>query len=197
VTAAELHSRVSERETAEVMGLRLVPFTIGHARLLDFLGCSTLKDAGDVALAVLVCSRPPERVLPFLRSRWMPLRLWVWRRYLRLWDADATAHQLADYWRRHTELPFMTFPESDGNGERNPIPEHQGLRVKLISRLGYRPEDIDGTPYLQALWDVATLAAQERRANVFDMSNADVKAIDESVDWDSVMETAKRQMGVK
>jgi hypothetical protein len=197
VTAAELHSRVSERERAEVMGLRLVPFTIGHARLLEFLGCSTLMDAGDVALAVLVCSRPPERVLPFLRSRWMPLRLWVWRRYLKLWDVDATARQMADYWRRHTELPAMVFPGTSSGGSRNPIPEHQGLRVTLISRLGYRPEDIDGTPYLQALWDVATLAAQDGRANVLDMTNQDLADIDKSVDWDSVMETAKRQMGVK
>jgi len=196
VTASELHSRVSERETAVVMGLRLVPFTIGHARLLEFLGCSTLRDAGDVALAVLVCSRPPERVLGFLRSRWMPLRLWVWRRYLKLWDVAATARQVVDYWRRHTELPAMTFPGSKDTGQRNPIPEHQGLRVTLMSRLGYRPEDIDGTPYLQALWDVATLAAQEGRANVLDMTNADLEAIDSNTDWDSVMETAKRQMGV-
>ena len=196
MTASELHSRVSERETAVVMGLRLVPFTIGHARLLEFLGCSTLRDAGDVALAVLVCSRPPERVLGFLRSRWMPLRLWVWRRYLKLWDVEATARQVADYWRRHTELPAMTFPGSKDAGQRNPIPEHQGLRVTLMSRLGYRPEDIDGTPYLQALWDVATLAAQEGRANVLDMTNADLEAIDSNTDWDSVMETAKRQMGV-
>lgn len=196
MTASELHSRVSERETAIVMGLRLVPFTIGHARLLEFLGCSTLRDAGDVALAVLVCSRPPERVLGFLRSRWMPLRLWVWRRYLKLWDVEATARQVADYWRRHTELPAMTFPGSKDAGQRNPIPEHQGLRVTLMSRLGYRPEDIDGTPYLQALWDVATLAAQEGRANVLDMTNADLEAIDSNTDWDSVMETAKRQMGV-
>lgn len=196
MTASELHSRVSERETAIVMGLRLVPFTIGHARLLEFLGCSTLRDAGDVALAVLVCSRPPERVLGFLRSWWMPLRLWVWRRYLKLWDVEETARQVADYWRRHTELPAMTFPGSKDAGQRNPIPEHQGLRVTLMSRLGYRPEDIDGTPYLQALWDVATLAAQEGRANVLDMTNADLEAIDSNTDWDSVMETAKRQMGV-
>ena len=196
MTASELHSRVSERETAVVMGLRLVPFTIGHARLLEFLGCSTLRDAGDVALAVLVCSRPPECVLGFMRSRWMPLRLWVWRRYLKLWDVEATARQVADYWCRHTELPGMTFPGSKDAGQRNPIPEHQGLRVTLMSRLGYRPEDIDGTPYLQALWDVATLAAQEGRANVLDMTNADLEAIDSNTDWDSVMETAKRQMGV-
>lgn len=196
MTASELHSRVSERETAIVMGLRLVPFTIGHARLLEFLGCSTLRDAGDVALAVLVCSRPPERVLGFLRSKWMPLRLWVWRRYLKLWDVEATARQVADYWRRHTELPAMTFPGSKDAGQRNPIPEHQGLRVTLMSRLRYRPGDIDGTPYLQALWDVATLAAQEGRANVLDMTNADLEAIDSNTDWDSVMETAKRQMGV-
>ncbi len=195
MTAAELHSRVSERERTEVMGLRLVQFTLGHARLLDYLGCSTLRDAGDVALAVLVCSRPPESVLGFLRSPLMPLRLWLWRWYLKAWHVEATAQQMADYWKRHTELPAMVFPGSPSGG-RNPIPEHQGLRVTLMARLGYRPEDIDGTPYLQALWDVATLAAHEGRANVLDMTNADLEAIDESVDWDSVMYNAKRQMGV-
>jgi len=196
MTAAEIHSRVSSYEAGECMLLRLVPLTIGHARIMDHLGCDGLMTAGDVALAAIVCSRRQDRVMPFLRSRWLRPFLWFWGKALGEWDPLIERNRLSEYLTRHTELPAMTFPGSKDAGQRNPIPEHQGLRVTLMSRLGYRPEDIDGTPYLQALWDVATLAAQEGRANVLDMTNADLEAIDSNTDWDSVMETAKRQMGV-
>jgi hypothetical protein len=189
VTASELHARVSERETAEVMGLRLVPFTLGHARLLDHLGCDQLKDAGDVALTAIVCSRPQHKVMGFLRSWLMPLRLRVWKKYLGAWDAQLAADTLDTYLKRHTELPVVTRPERP-DGSRCPVPHHQILRVILLRRLGYGPHQIDDTLYLQASWDVETLSVLEGRASMLDMCKDTFDHLDDGIDWDAVDKAA-------
>jgi len=193
VTASEIHARVSERETAECMGLRLVPLTLGHARLLDHLGCAGLASASEVALAVLVCSRPQERVLAFLGSPLLPIWLWVWSLALRAWDAEDARSKLDAYLRRHTELPHIIRPESKGGGFRCPIPHHQMIRCVLLSRLNYGPEQIYGTLYLQALWDVSSLDVREGRIAMLDMTDDDMDAMDAGIDWEALEKRAMQK----
>lgn len=190
MTAAEVHRRLTAGESSEVMGFRLLPLTLGHARVMDMLGCIQLRDPGDVALAVLICSRPWNEALPWLRSWLFPLRMFVWRLYLRHWDPIVEMRNLVAYFRRHTELPEMLSNEERSGGP-SPIPAHQLIRTQLLARLGYSPDEIDGTPYLQALWDVHTLSVIEGRARMLDMTAADIEEREKAIDWDAVERRAK------
>lgn len=189
MTARELHSRLAGGESETLLGLQLVPFSLGHARLLDFLGCSELRTAEEVALAVIVCSRPQETVIPFLRSRLMPVRLAIWKVYLGAWDLIEARHRFCDYIKRHMELPMHVFKGTRGPC---PIPGHQMIRARLLSELNYRPQDIDSTPFLQAVWDIRTLDVMAGRVEMFDKSEADQAAFEASIDWDEVRKRAEK-----
>lgn len=183
VTAAELHSRLSTPHAFECMGLPLVDLTLGHVRVMDHLGCARAKDPSELALAVLVCQQPWRQALPYLRSRLMPFRLWVWRRYLKEWDFAKEAEAFNAYMLHHTELPVIT-PKNPRSHGRIPIPTHQLLRVVLQHRLGYRPETVDDTPYLQALWDVATLNVIIGTASIMDMDEKALNELGNSIDFE-------------
>jgi hypothetical protein len=191
VTARELHARLAGGESETLLGLPLVPFSLGHARLLDFLGCSELRTAEEVALAAVVCSRPQEDVLPFLRSRLMPLRLAVWKVYLGAWDPMATRDSFVGYLKRHMELPMHVFK---GSMAPCPIPGHQMIRTRLLSELNYRPQDIDSTPFLQAVWDIRTLDVMAGRVEMFDKTEEDQAAIEAAIDWDEVRKRGAKLM---
>lgn len=191
VNARELHARLAAGESAEVLGLRLVPLTIGHVRLMDFLGCSGLRTPDEVALAAIVCSRPQDRVLPFLRSRLLPVRLHVWRAYLGAWDATEAKEKLLAYIKRQTELPLTIIKATPTNC---PIPSHQIIRARLLSELGYNPDQIDGTTYLQALWDIRTLDVMEGRVEMMDTTEEEASAAAEAINWESVVKTAEKTL---
>ena len=183
MTAAELHSRLTGGQHFECMGLRLVPLTLGHMRLMDHLGCSNVGDPSTLGLAALVCSRPHGKVLSFLRSRLMPLRLMIWRRYMGNWSFETEIAKFSAYIRHNTELPIIT-PKGKGEPTENPIPSHQSLRVLLLSRLNYSPDSVDDVHYLQALWDVATLNVISGAMDMADMDDDGLKELGELFDMD-------------
>lgn len=191
MTAAELHSRLSSGAVHWCMGLRLQPLTLGHMRALDHLGCGEVADPSALGLAVLVCSQPQARINAYLRSWLMPIRLAVWRLYLREWDYRGELEKFRSYIRHHTELPVVS-ARGPANGEPPPIPAHQTLRVLLLSRLGYSPDTIDETRYLQALWDVATLNVINGSLTMMDMDIETLDRIGDDIDWDKAAEAVAK-----
>lgn len=165
------------------MGLSLVPLTLGHMRLMDHLGCSNIGDPSTLGLAVLVCSRPHGKVLSFLRSWLMPLRLMLWHRYMGSWSFETEIAKFSAYIQHNTELPIIT-PKGKSEHSENPIPSHQSLRVLLLSRLNYSPESVDDVQYLQALWDVATLNVISGTMNMADMDESGLDELGESFDME-------------
>lgn len=189
MTARELHARLAGGESAEVLGLRLVPLTIGHVRLMDFLGCSDMRNPEEVALCVLVCSRPQGKVLAFLRW-FLPVKLLIWKLYLGAWEPVEARKRVLEYIQRHTELPFHIVKGE--SGPACPIPGHQMIRTRLISQLGYRPESVDGTPFLQALWDLRTLDVMRGSVEMMDYSTADLEVRTNAINWDAVRATGEQ-----
>lgn len=59
------------------------------------------------------------------------------------------------------------FPKNKG-GEGDPIgtPFSQHLRTILISKLGYSPESVDDTPFLQAMWDYLSYMEAEGHISI-------------------------------
>ena len=65
-----------------VLGVRLVPYTVGHAILLQRLRSPYVLggeiSSNDLAEAVLVCSQSPLESIRSIKSVWRDLFLWLW-----------------------------------------------------------------------------------------------------------------------
>lgn len=139
-----------------VLGLRLVPFTVGHARLLDRIELDEVNDGASCLLAAKLCSMPADEAERWIASRFLGLRMILLAfgrgRWMRSADeVNKAVKVFAEYLDESTRVPVY---RSKGEpGERLGTPFAQHLRAVLMAKLGYRPSEIDRTPYLQAMWD--------------------------------------------
>ena len=69
-------------EAPIVLGVRLVPYTVGHAIVLQRLRSPYVLGGeitpSDLAEAVLVCSQSPLESIRSIKSIWRDLILWLW-----------------------------------------------------------------------------------------------------------------------
>lgn len=160
MTSAELHSRITDDEYFVILGQSLLPLRIGHVELLAKFGCEFPGNPGELALAVLICAQEPKDVVYWFKSRLLKYRLAWLRERLGLWDFQAKLKLWCEYWDHNTKLPTIILKQSKRSMQAG-IPFHQSIRVILLSRLNYRPDEIRDTLFLQAQWDVAALLERE------------------------------------
>lgn len=135
----------------------MATFTVGHARILDRMELHEINNGAEALLFALVCRfKSASEIERWLASRLLPYRLVYWtnRRRGLIGNAEqvnAAVKVIGEYLEANTRVPGY-FSKSDGKGELS-TPFCQHLRVVLISKLGYSPESVDDTPYLQAMWD--------------------------------------------
>lgn len=148
-----------------VFGLRLVPFTVGHARLLDRIELDEVNDGGSCLLAAKLCSMPSDEAERWINSRFLGLRMVALafgrKRLMRSADEVNNAVRVfGEYLDESTRVPVW---ESKGEGEGRKLgtPFAQHLRAVLLSKLGYSPSEVDRTPYLQAMWDYISFMEAE------------------------------------
>jgi len=199
VTAAEIHARTLGVMRFRILGLDLLPLTLGHLRILESLDCYEARDPGELGLACIVCSRPAARVLPFLKSRLLPFRLLVWRLILGRWDFAEKHQAWSDYLRFNQEIP-ETLREMDGTMPECHVPAHQMIRSRLMSDLNVDYRDIDNYPVLQALWDLLATDVRHRRVTMLDKTASDIEEEMNRIDWARVQKVGealfnKRQHG--
>jgi len=157
VTSAELFRRMTLPTRFRVLGLRLVPFTVGHARLLDRIELDEINDGASCLLAAKLCSMPSGEAERWINSRFLGLRMVALAfgrgRLMRSADeVNKAVRVFGEYLDESTRIPVY---ESKGEGEGRKLgtPFAQHLRAVLLSKLGYSPDKVDRTPYLQAMWD--------------------------------------------
>lgn len=193
MTCRELITRSVDPEIFRILGVDLLPLTIGHIAVLDGLGFLDARDPAELAVCVLVCSSSHRVAMRRLRSQWFQFRSWWWGVSVGKWDFAEKRQAWADYLTYHTELPYTySAAPSDGQSVEIPIPSYQIVRTVLISRLGYDPETVDDTPFVRAQWDRLTLAALDGRVRVLDKTEADIDAEMDAIDWDKVEAVAQK-----
>jgi len=156
-----------------ILGVPLLPLTLGHALLLDrlelgsagapreqgrSLPATTMPDIGDLLLCLWVCSRAWDRAAAHLQRRRTrcALKLWAWQMRLtsraRL-DAGLTAAwaQWQAYLAAAWDAPSVW--ERDKSAASS-APLLQVLKVTLMSRLGHSAQSALDTPLTVALWDI-------------------------------------------
>ena len=192
MTAEQLHARTVVSEDFRILGVRLLPLTLGHVAVLNHLGCINPTNPGELGLAVFVCSMRHDKVMMKLRSSLFPMRMWFWQRRLGVWDFREKLAMFQEYLAHHMEMPEVI---SKGEVGECFIPAAQCYRVILLSRLGYSPKDVDFAPYLQAKWDFITLQELEGKADVMDFTGSDLDEIQAGIDVEAVTAAAMKLFG--
>ncbi len=170
MTAAELHRRLTLPDVYRVLGIRMATFTVGHARLLDRLELAEIGDGSQALLFALLCRfKTAAEADKWLCSRFLSWSLVVWtNRKRRLLanpiEVTAAVEAIRDYLDASTQVPAYYSKHKGGDGETVGSPFSQHLRTILISKLGYSPQSVDDTPFLQAMWDY--LSYMEAEGNI-------------------------------
>lgn len=111
-----------------VLGVRLVPYTVGHAIVLQRLRSPYVLggeiNPSDLVEAVLVCSQPPLESIKSIKSIWRDVILWLWGKRIaklnlfsesdkfQLWLKDqSTAPEVLMEAGSSQKRPAMPWPE--------------------------------------------------------------------------------------
>lgn len=172
MTAAELHRRLTLPDVYRVLGIRMATFTVGHARLLDRLELAEIADGSQALLFALLCRfKTSTQADRWLCSRFLNWALVLWtNRKRRLLsnpvEVTAAVEAIRDYLEASTQVPAYYSKHKDGDGSTIGTPFSQHLRTILISKLGYSPESVDDTPFLQAMWDYLSYMEAEGHISI-------------------------------
>lgn len=162
-----------------VLGLRLMPLTIGQATLLHRVGSPAAESSrvdglslGDLVVGAWVCSRPHDQAR---MDRWMTaVRLsmlgwrWGWRGW---WLQRARfAAYLNDSWKG----PRLWKREDEGRPAN--VPTVQMLKLHRMARLGASEAEALLTPVRVALWDLAAMIEGEEPGLI--LGSAEIEALD-------------------
>ncbi len=169
VTATELYRRLTLPTRFRVLGYTLVPFTIGHARIIDRIQLGEIADGASALLCAKLCSMPHEEAERWLVSPWIDAKIqWMtWRRRSLLASqaqVEKAVRVLGEYLDEATRIPQWSSKGASGSELGTPFAQH--LRATLLSHLNYDPRTVDSTPYLQAMWDYVSFMECEGRVAV-------------------------------
>lgn len=145
-----------------IMGRRLNPFSIGHAIILNRLGNAFVdndKVPGftDLIEAVFVCSHDHADVRAALKSRWLHLKMWFWRRKAGKFHIGKAMDAFVGYMHSHSVVPDIK-STSDASSRVPGGPFLLRIKILLQSELGYSESEALSKPVGQAIWEVCALS---------------------------------------
>lgn len=135
-----------------VMGLRLVPFSVGHALLLHRMGspfvCGGNPSAQDLVEVAVVCSQPIYESVKTMRSwlRWLPLR--IMRQKVKQADLLKESKAVQQWIEDQSDCPeVLRSPESRKRSVTMPWPER--ILVGLVN-IGFNETTVINMPVIDA-----------------------------------------------
>lgn len=161
-------SRVAVPEAWTILGLRLLPFSIGHWIILDALESPfspsdpSPATEQELVAAVWACSNTYESAVSWFNSPWLPFRLWLWRKQRGRCDMQAKASMFRDYITAAVSgLPEAWGEDGKEHQRARGIPFPQSLKVSMMSNMGMSASQALNYPVAMAVWDHVTLRAQK------------------------------------
>jgi hypothetical protein len=135
-----------------VMGLRLVPFSVGHALLLHRMGSPFVyggnASAQDLVEVAVVCSQPIYESVKTMRSwlRWLPLR--IMRQKVKQADLLKESKAVQKWIEDQSDCPEVL--RSPGSGQRAAtMPWPERILVGLVS-IGFDEITVINMPVIDA-----------------------------------------------
>lgn len=162
----EHYESLAVQPETKILGIRLLPLSVGHAKLLPAIGLSSPESLPELVAALLLCSVPSRFAMDRMRSK-------LWRLYANLRALligfaaravsgkykcgpaivfIAAAQQWREYVRYYREMPgVQALRTGDGSFEcKTPMLAH--VERVLAEQYGMSQEAIDATPLNEALW---------------------------------------------
>jgi len=143
-----------------ICGVQLIAFTYGHALILERIKspfvCAQAADPmrGDLAMALLICSRPAAEAWRLLRSwrgRWWIRRLGK-RFHVGNFDRSLESCLRFSAWLCASyKLPELW--EGSGKARALKSPYIQCLKVWAVTEMHMSPEKVMDTPIHELMWD--------------------------------------------
>ena len=126
-----------------VLGVRLVPYTVGHAIVLQRLG-SPFVMGGEIqpenlVEAVTVCSQSPLESIRSIKSRWSGLMLWLWGKRIQQMDLIAECDKFQLWLKEQSTAPEVLM-ESGSKSKRPAMPWPERVLVGCLN-IGIAPDD--------------------------------------------------------
>lgn len=138
-----------------VGNVKLKPFTVGHALLLERIGVDIVLTRQDFHAFVGICSRNYEQASKWLEWYLSPVGQWFYRRKPIFCNITEAITQAIDYLVQNKQLPeVMQNEDSNLTGNKYGTPDLQAARTIAISKLNYDPQTINDAPLGQLYWDI-------------------------------------------
>lgn len=135
-----------------VMGLRLVPFSVGHALLLHRMGSPFVyggnASAQDLVEVAVVCSQPIYESVKTMRSwlRWLPLR--IMRQKVKQADLLKESKAVQKWIEDQSDCPEVL--RRPGSGQRSAtMPWPERILVGLVN-IGFNETTVINMPVIDA-----------------------------------------------
>ena len=126
-----------------VLGVRLVPYTVGHAIVLQRLG-SPFVMGGEIqpenlVEAVTVCSQSPLESIKSIKSRWSGLMLWLWGKRIQQMDLIVECDKFQLWLKEQSTAPEVLM-ESGSKSKTPAMPWPERVLVGCLN-IGIAPDD--------------------------------------------------------
>ena len=126
-----------------VLGVRLVPYTVGHAILLQRLRSPYVLGgeitSSDLAEAVLVCSQSPLESIKSIKSILRDLALWLWGKRIQRMNLLAESDKFQLWLKEQSTAPEVLV-ESGSKSKRPAMPWPERVLVGCLN-IGIGPDD--------------------------------------------------------
>ena len=118
-----------------VLGVRLVPYTVGHAILLQRLRSPYVLggeiSSSDLAEAVLVCSQSPLESIKSIKSIWKDLAIWLWGKRIQRMNLLAESDKFQLWLKEQSTAPEVLI-EAGTKSKRPAMPWPERVLVGCL-----------------------------------------------------------------
>jgi len=167
---ADFASVMVDPPRVRVLGVELLPFTLGHSLVLRFLGSSFLGDeplVGDLAVTAFVCAHTWDENQKRLRSpRYSATMLRLWGVMTRQQDKKAATTVLHRYVQEQMEIPETK--RQRGGGVKYLLSEWETRVFAHLRTLGYSDSEALDMPLARAqvlfVWQLESSDAMQFKA---------------------------------
>jgi len=156
-----------------VCGIRLIPLTVGHARILDALSLWGARDPRELIVAAYLCSGKASKFERRFNAWWFrhAVRFWAWR-LGKKWDYAASA-QCWDAFVAYNRDEPATVNKRKSEPTRTPL--LACMRVTLCGSMGYDPEKFDDQRLAQVLLDYSGVLEADGAVRSLAVSTGEIR----------------------
>ena len=126
-----------------VLGVRLVPYTVGHAIVLQRLGSPFVMggeiNPTDLVEAVTVCSQSPLESIKSIKSRFSGLMLWLWGKRIERMNALVESDKFQLWLKEQSTAPEVLM-EAGSKSKTPAMPWPERVLVGCLN-IGIAPDD--------------------------------------------------------